>query len=103
MITILATIFVLGVLTFVHETGHFLSAKLFRIRVDRFSLGLPPRLIGKKIGDTDYCISSIPFGSEFSLSIPIFGFGPIKITATVEENTINAKGFVLFFFVLILS
>ena len=51
----------------------------------------------------DGIISSIPFGSEFSLDIPIFGFGPIDITATVEENTINAKGFILFFFVLIIT
>ncbi len=51
----------------------------------------------------DGIISSIPFGSEFSLDIPILGFGPIEITATVEENTINAKGFVMFFFVFILS
>jgi len=48
-------------------------------------------------------ISSIPFNSEYSLDIPIFGFGPINITATVEENTINAKGFVLFLFVLIIT
>ncbi|MCK5031362.1 MAG: hypothetical protein KAR64_07845 [Thermoplasmatales archaeon] len=48
-------------------------------------------------------ISSIPFDSEFSLDIPILGFGSIEITATVEENTINAKGFVMFFFVFILS
>jgi regulator of sigma E protease len=74
MITILATIFVLGVLVFVHETGHFLSAKLFRIRVDRFSLGLPPRMIGKKIGETDYCLSWIPFG------------GYVKIAGMVDES-----------------
>jgi regulator of sigma E protease len=74
MITILATIFVLGILVFVHETGHFLSAKLFRIRVDRFSLGYPPRLVGKKIGETDYCISWIPFG------------GYVKIAGMVDES-----------------
>jgi regulator of sigma E protease len=74
MITILATIFVLGVLVFVHETGHFLSAKMFRMRVDRFSLGYPPRLAGKKIGDTDYCISWIPFG------------GYVKIAGMVDES-----------------
>lgn len=48
-------------------------------------------------------ISSIPFDSEFSLDIPILGFGSIEITTTVEENTINAKGFVMIFFVFILS
>jgi len=51
----------------------------------------------------DGIISSIPFGSEFSLGIPVFGFGPIEITATVEENTITARGFVMFLFVFILS
>jgi len=74
MITVLAAIFVLGVMVFIHETGHFLTAKLFRIRVDRFSLGLPPRLFGKRIGETDYCISAIPFG------------GYVKIAGMVDES-----------------
>jgi len=74
MITILATIFVLGVLIFIHELGHFSAAKLFRIRVDRFSMGFPPRLIGKKVGETDYCISAIPFG------------GYVKIAGMVDES-----------------
>jgi regulator of sigma E protease len=54
MITVLATIIVMGVLIFVHELGHFLMAKLFGVRVDAFSLGFPPKLLHKKIGDTDY-------------------------------------------------
>ena len=62
MIYILATIFVLSVLIFIHEFGHFIVAKLFGIRVERFSMGYPPRMVGKKIGETDYCISWIPFG-----------------------------------------
>lgn len=44
MITILAAIFVIGVLVFVHELGHFLAARSIGVRVDRFSLGFPPRL-----------------------------------------------------------
>jgi len=74
MMTVLAAIFVLGVMVFIHETGHFLAAKIFRIRVDRFSMGFPPRLIGKKIGETDYCISAIPFG------------GYVKIAGMVDES-----------------
>lgn len=74
MITVFATIFVLGVLIFVHEMGHFLAAKLFHIRVDRFSLGYPPRLIGKKVGDTDYCVGAIPMG------------GYVKIAGMVDES-----------------
>ena len=68
MITLLATIFVLGILIFVHELGHFLVAKKSGIRVERFSLGFPPRLIGKKIGDTEYCISWIPLGGYVKMA-----------------------------------
>jgi regulator of sigma E protease len=62
------------VLIIVHELGHFLAAKIFRMRVERFSIGFPPRLIGKKIGDTDYCISAIPFG------------GYVKVAGMVDES-----------------
>ncbi len=53
-------ILTLGVLVLVHELGHFLAAKLFKMRVERFSIGFPPRAFGKQIGETDYCISWIP-------------------------------------------
>ncbi len=65
--TIAATIAVLGVLVFVHESGHFLIAKLLRVRVEVFSLGFPPKLISKKIGDTDYRISVVPLGGYVKL------------------------------------
>jgi len=68
MTTIAATIFVLGVLIFVHELGHFLVAKWVGIRVERFSLGFPPKMIGKKIGDTEYCISWIPLGGYVKMA-----------------------------------
>ncbi|UCF90145.1 MAG: RIP metalloprotease RseP [Desulfobacterales bacterium] len=60
--SILAFIVVLGVLIFFHEFGHFLVARLFGVGVDKFSLGFGPRLIGKKIGITDYRLSAIPLG-----------------------------------------
>lgn len=59
---LLAIILVLGPLVFVHELGHFLFAKLFGVKVLKFSLGFGPRLFGKKIGETDYAISAIPLG-----------------------------------------
>jgi regulator of sigma E protease len=68
MTTVLATIFVLGVLIFFHELGHFLVAKRSGIRVERFSLGFPPKMIGKKIGDTEYCISWIPLGGYVKMA-----------------------------------
>ena len=61
-ITLLSFVVVLGVLIFFHEFGHFLIARLFGVGVEKFSLGFGPRLIGKKIGRTDYRISVIPLG-----------------------------------------
>ena len=55
-------IIVLGLLIFFHELGHFLAAKFFGVRVERFSFGLGPRLIGLKVGETDYRISAFPLG-----------------------------------------
>ena len=66
--TIWATIFVLGVLIFVHELGHFLVAKWAGIKVERFSLGFPPKMIGKQIGETDYCISWLPLGGYVKMA-----------------------------------
>lgn len=68
MTTLVATIFVLGILIFFHELGHFLVAKKSGIRVERFSLGFPPRMIGKKIGDTEYCLSWIPLGGYVKMA-----------------------------------
>lgn len=62
LMTILATIVVVGVLILVHELGHFAAAKLVGIRVVRFSLGLGPKLWGVKRGETEYVLSWIPLG-----------------------------------------
>jgi len=60
--TVLATIIVLGVLIFVHELGHFWAAKLVGVEVQRFSIGLGPRVWGVKWGETEYVFSAIPLG-----------------------------------------
>src|SRR4030065_1806452 len=62
MTTFLAAVFLFGLLIFFHELGHFLLAKLVGVKVLKFSFGLGPRLIGKKIGETDYMISATPIG-----------------------------------------
>lgn len=59
---VVSFIIALGVLVFVHELGHFLVAKRAGIRVERFSLGFPPKAIGFQWGETEYCLSWIPFG-----------------------------------------
>ena len=62
LITILATIVVLGVLILVHELGHYWAAKAVDIEVSRFSIGFGPKLIGFRRGETDYVISAFPLG-----------------------------------------
>jgi regulator of sigma E protease len=68
LITILAFAFVLGVLIFVHELGHFLMARRIGVRVVKFSLGFGPRLFGFTRGDTEYCISAIPLGGYVKMA-----------------------------------
>jgi len=65
--TIVSTIIVLGVLVFVHELGHFLLAKKLGVGVLTFSLGFGPKLIGKKIKETQYQISAVPLGGFVKL------------------------------------
>ena len=62
LISLAGFVLVLGVLIFVHEAGHFLVAKLFRVRVLVFSFGFGKRLFGFRKGDTDYRVSLIPLG-----------------------------------------
>ena len=68
MTSILAFVFVLGVLIFVHELGHFIMARRIGVRVLTFSLGFGPKLIGFRRGDTEYCISAIPLGGYVKMA-----------------------------------
>src|SRR5215831_15229139 len=67
LIGILAFIFILGAAVVLHEFGHFIVAKLLRIRVETFSVGFGHRLFGVKWGDTDYRVSAIPLGGYVKL------------------------------------
>ena len=78
--TIASFLIALGVLVFVHELGHFLVAKWAGIRVERFSLGYPPKMIGFTRGETEYCISWIPFG------------GYVKVAGMADVGTEETTG-----------
>ena len=85
-------IIVLGALIFVHELGHFLVAKKCGMRVDEFGLGFPPRVFGKKIGETIYSLNWIPFGGF----VKIFGENPSDSSDTEhlavgEERSFGKK------------
>ncbi|MBU0517831.1 site-2 protease family protein [bacterium] len=77
LVTIAAFIAVLGIIVFVHELGHFIAAKMVGIRVETFSLGFPPKMISKKVGDTEYCISWVPLG------------GYVKMAGMIDESMDN--------------
>ena len=64
----------LSILVFIHELGHFLAAKAFGMRVEQFSIGFPPRLFGKTIGETEYRVGAVPLG------------GYVKISGMIDES-----------------
>ena len=68
MTTLFAFLFVLGVLVFVHELGHFLVARWYGVRVITFSLGFGPKLLKTVRHGTEYCISAIPLGGYVKLA-----------------------------------
>ena len=68
MSNVLPFLFVLGVLVFVHELGHFLVARWHGVRVLTFSLGFGPKLLSIRRGDTEYCVSAIPLGGYVKMA-----------------------------------
>lgn len=73
LLTILIIFLTLIILLVLHELGHFILAKKFGVRVEEFGIGYPPRIFGKKIGETIYSINLLPFGAF------------VKITGEEEE------------------
>jgi regulator of sigma E protease len=66
--TILLTLFIIGILIFVHELGHFLFAKLFKVKVETFSIGFGPVIKSFKKGETTYAISLLPIGGYVKMA-----------------------------------
>jgi len=79
LISIVSVIVLLGILIFVHELGHFLTAKYFRVGVLKFSLGFGRKIVGKKIGETEYLLSLIPLG------------GYVKLLGEAEGEILSAE------------
>lgn len=69
----------LSILVGLHELGHLLTAKLFGMRVEKFSIGFPPKIIGFQWGETEYSIGAIPLG------------GFVKISGMVDESMDTAQ------------
>lgn len=65
--TVILFILILTLLVLIHEAGHFFVAKLFGIKVEEFGFGFPPRVWGKKIGETLYSVNALPIGGFVKL------------------------------------
>lgn len=81
-VTILAALFVFGMLVLVHELGHFVTAKLTGMRVDEFAIGFGPKLVSRQKGETVYSIRAIPLGGFNDIA----GMNP-------EENEAGDRGY----------
>ncbi len=62
LLTIIAFLVIFSAIILIHELGHFVSAKKSGVKVEEFGIGLPPRIFGKKFGETIYSVNWIPFG-----------------------------------------
>src|SRR5258708_12121007 len=67
LVTILVFLLILSVLVLIHEAGHFFVAKKLGIKVEEFGFGFPPRVFGKKIGETIYSLNLLPIGGFVKL------------------------------------
>ncbi|MBI4396082.1 MAG: site-2 protease family protein, partial [Elusimicrobia bacterium] len=82
LLSALGIMFVFGMVIFVHEFGHFIVAKKSGIKVDRFSFGLGPEMVGFNWGETRYCLAWIPLGGEVRMA------GEMELDETSESENL---------------
>ncbi|MBI2974188.1 MAG: RIP metalloprotease RseP [Deltaproteobacteria bacterium] len=85
--TILYFIIAIGILIFVHELGHFIFARLHDIRVESFSIGFGPKIIGFKRGETEYKIAPIPLGGYVNMT----GEDPSEAVDAADKRAFSNK------------
>ncbi len=89
MLTFLTILF-LALLILGHEFGHFLAAKISKIRVNEFGVGFPPKLLSKRIGQTEYSLNALPFGGF----VRIHGENTIDLSEIeYPEQSFHFQGF----------
>ncbi|KKR06356.1 MAG: Membrane metalloprotease [candidate division WS6 bacterium GW2011_GWF2_39_15] len=87
VVNILIVVLILGFLITIHELGHFMAAKLFKVKVEAFAIGLGPKIFGKKIGETEYRLNVFPLGGY----VKILGEGDEERDKKEEKDPGNFK------------
>jgi regulator of sigma E protease len=96
MLTLLTILF-LALLVLSHEFGHFLAAKIVKVRVNEFGIGFPPKILSRKIGETEYSLNAIPFGGF----VRIHGEDALDINKIrYPEQSLHFQGFLKKVFVI---
>lgn len=91
-VTIVVFIVILSVLVLIHELGHFFVAKKLGVKVEEFGFGFPPRIWGKKFGETLYSINLLPIGGFVKLyGEDEAGAGRLQIPSSKNQDTKNNK------------
>ena len=67
VVTIILTVVMFGILIFIHEFGHFITAKMFKVKVNEFALGMGPKLFSFGKGETRYSLRLLPIGGYVSM------------------------------------
>jgi regulator of sigma E protease len=96
LLTIIVFLIILSILVLVHEAGHFVMAKIFGIKVEEFGFGLPPRIFGKKFGETIYSINWLPIGGFVKLyGEDEAGAGRISLPKKNSSDKVENKSFAM--------
>jgi regulator of sigma E protease len=88
-------IILLGFLIFIHELGHFLAAKISGVRVLKFSIGFGPKILGKRIGDTEYLISAIPLGGYVKMYGEDVAEEAVDVKKSFKHQSVSKKIFIV--------
>lgn len=93
VLNIFVVILVLGFLIFIHELGHYLAAKANDIQVDEFSIGMGPKLLGRRVGETEYTLRAFPIGGFVSILGEADSEDPKikKLSLTSPRSYLNKK------------
>lgn len=94
--SIFYAVLLFGFLIFIHELGHFLAAKISSVRVLKFSIGFGPKIIGKKIGETEYLLSTVPLGGYVKMYGEEIQDEVVEKEKSFKHQSVYKKIFIVF-------